>query len=183
LKISDVKYLILRLLEKVVTVFGVNIYGKFINTIKAKLRSKSSNRTFDFHTKPCQASWQLRRYLDNEKYLQNTQQRIVKNFNQLSLALSQLGFRLLVESVDENVVPQACVIYDDQGGLVDYLRSKGIGAWRWPDEEIPNEVVQNTDKYPNTIYFDEKLVLLPIHQSLGDKQINYIIQVLSKWQL
>jgi len=180
---SDLKYLILRLLEKIVTRLDVNIYGQFINNIKTKLRSNNSNDTYDFNVKPCQVSWQLKKYLGNKEYLQNTQQRIVKNFNQLSQELNRLGFRLLVESVEDSVVPQACIIYDDKGGLVDYLRSKGIGSWRWPDEEIPKEVVQNSDMYPYAVFFDEKLVLIPIHQSLGDKQINYIIQVLSKWQL
>jgi dTDP-4-amino-4,6-dideoxygalactose transaminase len=180
---SDFKYLILRLFEKLVTRFGINIYGQSINNIKTKLRGKSGNETYDFNTKPCQASWQLKKYLGNEKYLQDVQQIIVNNFNQLSQALQNLGFRLLVESVEQNVVPQACVVYDDKGGLVDYLRSKGVGAWRWPDEEMPKEITQNSELYPNSVFFDENLVLIPIHQSLGDKQINYIIQVLSRWQL
>jgi dTDP-4-amino-4,6-dideoxygalactose transaminase len=181
--ISDARYLMLRLFEKLVTVLSINIYGKFINNIKIKLRSKTTNEIYNLNVEACQASWQLRKYLGNEKYLQNTQQIIVNNFNQLSRALNRLGFRLFVESVEGNVAPQACVVYDDKGGLVDYLRSKGIGAWRWPDEEMPEEVTQNSDQYPNAIFFDEKLVLIPIHQSLGDKQINYIIQVLSRWQL
>ena len=152
------KYLILRFLEKIVTAFGINIYGQSINNIKTKLRSKNSNDTYDFNVKPCQASWQSKKYLGNEEYLQDVQQIIVNNFNQLSQALQNLGFRLLVESVEQNIVPQACVVYDDKGGLVDYLRSKGIGAWRWPDEEMPEEVAQNSDMYPNAVFFDEKLV-------------------------
>ena len=180
---SDVKYLILRLFEKLVTRLGINIYGQLINNIKAKLRSKNDNENYDFNVESCQASWQLKKYLSNEKYLQDAQQIIVNNFNQLSQALQSLGFRLLIESVEQGVVPQACVVYDDKGGLVDYLRSKGIGAWRWPDEEMPQEVAQNSEYYPNAVFFDEKLVLIPIHQSLDSRQINYIIQVLSRWQL
>ena len=181
--ISDVKYLILRLFEKLATALSINIYGKFINNIKIKLRSKTTNEIYNLNVEACQVSWQLRKYLSNEEYLQDAQQIIVNNFNQLNQALRSLGFRLLVESVEESIAPQACVVYDDKGGLVDYLRSKGIGAWRWPDEEMPEEVAQNSDQYLNAVFFDEKLVLIPIHQSLGDKQINYIIQVLSRWQL
>jgi hypothetical protein len=179
--ISDVKYLILRLFEKIATGLGVNIYGQLMNDIKTKLRSKSSNEACNLDVKSCQASWQLRKYLSNEKYLQDSGKAIVSNFNQLSLALQKLGFRLLVDSVDKGVIPQACVVYDDKGGLVDYLRLKGVGAWRWPDEEMPDEVIQHADVYPNAIFFDKKLVLIPIHQSLGVKQIDYIIQVLSRW--
>jgi len=53
---------------------------------------------------------------------------------------------LFVESVENDVVPQACVIYDDKGGLAYYLRSKGIGAWRWPNKEMPEEVTQHSDQ-------------------------------------
>jgi dTDP-4-amino-4,6-dideoxygalactose transaminase len=180
---GDFKYLILRFLEKIATELGVNIYGQFVNNIKTKLSSKTNNEIDDFNAKACHASWQLKKYLGNEEYLQDVQQIIVNNFNQLSQALQILGFRLLVESVEQNVVPQACVVYDDKGELVDYLRSKGIGAWRWPDEEMPEEVAQNSDQYPNAVFFDENLVLIPIHQSLGSRKINYIIQVLSRWQL
>jgi len=180
---TDIKYLILRLFEKLVTRLGINIYGQLINNIKAKLRSKSDNENYDVNVEPCQASWQLKKYLSNEKYLQDAQQAIINNFNQLNKALQNFGFRLLIESVEQGVVPQACVVYDDRGELVDYLRSKGIGAWRWPDEEMPKEVAQNYEYYPNSVFFDEKLVLIPIHQSLDSRQINYIIQVLSRWQL
>ena len=179
--ISDVKYLILRLFEKIATGLGVNIYGQLMNDIKTKLRSKASNEACNLDVESCQVSWQLRKYLSNEKYLQDSRKSIVSNFNQLSLALQKLGFRLLVDSVDKGVIPQACVVYDDKGGLVDYLRLKGVGAWRWPDEEMPDEVIQHADVYPNAIFFDKKLVLIPIHQSLGVKQIDYIIQVLSRW--
>jgi dTDP-4-amino-4,6-dideoxygalactose transaminase len=181
--ISDLRYLILRILERIVTSLGINIYGQFINNIKTKLRINNINENTKFNIRPCQASWQLSKYLGNDKYLQNSQKIIVNNFNHLSQALQNLGFRLLVESIEKNVVPQACIVYDDTGGLVDYLRSNGVGAWRWPDEEILEEVSQNPAQYPNAVFFDESLVLIPIHQSLGDKQINYIIQVLSKWQL
>ena len=147
------------------------------------MRSKTTNGTYDLNIEACQASWQLRKYLGNEKYLQNTQHIIVNNFNQLSQALHHLGFRVFVESIESDVVPQACAIYDDKGGLAYYLRSKGIGAWRWPDEEMPEEVTQHSDQYPNAIFFDERLVLIPIHQSLGAKQINYIVKILSRWQV
>jgi len=183
---SDLRYLLQRFLEKIVTSLGVNIYDKYINNIKSKLRSKDSDEIYDFNTRSCQASWQLKKYLSNGKHLQDAQRTIVNNFNHLSQALKSMGFRLLVESVESverNVVPQACIVYDDKGGLVDYLRSKGIGAWRWPDEEMSEEVAQNSEHYPNAVFFDEKLVLIPIHQSLGSRQINYIIQVLSRWQL
>ena len=180
---GDIRYLILRLFEKLVTRLGVNIYGQLINSIKTKLRSKNNNENPDFNVESCQASWQLKKYLGNERYLQDAQQVIINNFNQLSQALKSLGFRLLIESVEQGIVPQACVVCDDKGGLVDYLRSKGVGAWSWPGKEMPKEVAQNYSRYPNAIFYNKKMVLIPIHQTLNSKKINYIIQILSRWQL
>ena len=181
---SDAKYLILRFFEKVVTGLGVNIYSQFINNIKTKFRSKMNIEIYNHNNiKALKTSWQLSKYLGNEEYLKSSQQKIIQNFNLLSQALQQIGFRLFAESVEDNVVPQVCIIYDDSGGLIEYLRSKGIGAWRWPDVEMPDEVTHNPSQYPNTVFFDKKLVLLPIHQSIGDKQINYMIRVLSSRQL
>jgi dTDP-4-amino-4,6-dideoxygalactose transaminase len=179
--INDVKYLILRFLEKVVMEFGVNIYSRFINNIKTKLRSKETHEIYDFNAKTCQASWQLRKYLGNEKYLQDTQQIIVNNFNQLSQALQDLGFRLLVESVEDNIIPQACIVYDDKGGLVDYLRSKGVGVWNWPDKDMPYNVCNNPKHYPCSVYMNTKLVLFPIHQRIEERHIQYMISTLRQW--
>jgi len=181
--VGDFKYLTLRFLERLATLLGANTYGKFINSIKVILRNKVTYDDHEYGLEACQESWQLKKYLDSEKYLQSTRHKITNNFNQLSRALQSFGFRLFAESVEDNVVPQVCIIYDDNGNLVEHLRSKGIGAWRWPDLEMPDEVTHNSSQYPNTIFFDKNLALIPIHQSLGVKQMNYIIKVLSRWQL
>ena len=51
--IGNIRYLALRLFEKLATRIGINIYSKLINNIRTKLRSKNSNATYDFHTNPC----------------------------------------------------------------------------------------------------------------------------------
>ena len=181
--LSDIKYLILRLLERMVTGLGVNIYGRFINNIKNKLRSKISAKECERNIEACQPSWQLKKYLSNEEYLLYIQHKVVGNFNQLSQALQGIGFDLLVESVEDGTIPQACVVYDNRGGLVDYLRSSGIGAWQWPGDETPKEVAKGFKHYPNALFLDKRLVLLPVHQSIGKRQINYMIKVLSGWKL
>jgi dTDP-4-amino-4,6-dideoxygalactose transaminase len=183
--VGEIQYLAARMAEKIAVIVGINIYGKLINSVKNKVRNRVIDNGVNFNSGTCQASWQLRRYLSNDKYLERSQYAIVSHFNQLNYAFSQLGFRLFVESVKEGVTPQACVVYDDKGGLVEYLRLSGIGAWKWPGEEMPKEVSQSQhcDQYPNTIFFNENLVLIPVHQSLRNKQIDYIIQVFSKWKL
>ena len=178
---DDVKNIVFRLIEKVLTTLRLNIYVNTITRLKNNLRLSSTSDKVNIVVNPCSPSWSLKKYLRNELYLQKTRQIITQNFTRLCDALSAMGFRLAFDDINYNV-PQACVIYDDQGGLVEHLRAQGIGAWCWPAEEMPEAVASQVDKYPNANYYNKTLVLLPIHQSVSNHQIDYMIQVLSKWQ-
>ena len=182
-KINDTKYLISRLLEKILTEMGVNIYSQFLSKIRNKLPSNNNGNSIARIPSSIRPSWQLNSYLSNNKYLYSIDHIINKNYKQLSQGLLQLGFRLLFDSVKKGIVPQACIVKDQYGGLVEYLRSNGVGAYRWPDDELPREVINNPDLFSNTISLNNKLVLIPIHQSLNSKKINKIIQVLRIWKV
>jgi dTDP-4-amino-4,6-dideoxygalactose transaminase len=78
-------------------------------------------------------------------------------------------------------VPQAIVIYDETSRLADYLRSNGIGAWCWPNKEMPKEIFEHVDQYPNTIHFNKSLVALPVHQGIDKKHIDYMVETLNKF--
>ena len=67
--VNDSKYLIFRLLEKIFTSLGINIYGQIINNIKINLRNNTATRIFNFDAHPFNPSWQLKRYLTNKKYM------------------------------------------------------------------------------------------------------------------
>ena len=182
-KICDLKYLLTRLLEKIITGLGINIYGQLINQAKSKFSMLLASKTINCIPKPCQPSWQLNSYLNNDEYLKSIEQKVSKNFKQLSQALLRLEFSLLFDSLKKGIVPQACIVNDENGGLVEYLRSKGVGACRWPGDELPKVVINNSDLYSNTISINNNLVLIPIHQSLNSKKINKIIQVLRIWKV
>jgi len=178
--LHDLVYLFKRLLEKFVTIININIYS---DRITSQRQSISSGVKEVLNKHACKPSWQLKKYLCNASYLQTAQQRILNNFSQLSTRMEALGFDLFHKTAHPGDVPQALAAYDHQGGLVDYLRAQGIGAWRWPAEEMPDAVASQVDKYPNANYYNKTLVLLPIHQSVSNRQINYMIQVLSQWRL
>lgn len=180
---SDIKYLFFRFLEKILTTLGLNIYSKLINNLKMSYRENKDYENNVFNIKASQPSIMLKKYLSNDKYLKDTRNKIINNFNQLIQALQSFGFKVHIESIIGSNVPQACIVYDFDGGLVDYLRSNGIGAWQWPNDEMPDEILQKKNLYPNSIFFDKKIVLIPIHQSLSSRQIKYMIKILSKWMI
>ena len=179
--VGDVKNMLTRLAEKTLTTFGFNIYAGTFTRVKNYIRRTGANGAINTEADPCQPSWTLKKYLGNKSYLQETRQRVTQNFTHLSGALTAVGFKLAFTDLG-NSVPQACIIYDDKGGLAEHLRVQGIGAWRWPAEEMPEVVATQAEKYPNANHYNKTLVLLPIHQSVSARQINHMIQVLSKWQ-
>ena len=52
-----------------------------------------------------------------------------------------------------DIFPQALVIFDQGDGLVEYLRDNGVGAWRWPGDELPLEVKEDPDVFKNSNFF------------------------------
>lgn len=175
--IKNTRYLLLRFIEKYVAIFGFNIYGRMIykpNLISYKYEFSCNLNSY----KP---SWQLNKYLKNCKYLDEIKFRVSRNFSNLSVKLESMGYELLVRSAPIGIIPQAIVIIDNKGGLKSFLRANGVGAWCWPDNDIPVEVSDNVDVYPISNLMNNKLVLLPIHQGIEEKHIQYMINILRQW--
>jgi len=174
---NDIRYLMVRFVEKIAIRLGFNIYNATITKKKNNIRNINKSKVLEKRFAACKPSWQLSRYLKNEKYLTTTKLRINRNFNKLSKSIKKLGFRLVVEAVSDNI-PQALVFYDEKGGLVDYLRDNGVGAWNWPGVDLPKSVHSNIKKYPNSIHMSKQLVFLPIHQDITKRDIEYMVKIL-----
>jgi len=157
----------------------INIYARWINSSRKRYLS---NNHYILNITPCQPSWQLSRYLSSPEYLNYIKTQVDKNFKQLSKNLRTLGFEPLFDAPKDGEVPQALVLRDTTGKMVEYLRAHGVGAWCWPAEEAPHSLLNNPQQYPNAYYHNQTLVLLPIHQNIGKRQIDYMTQVLSNWQ-
>ena len=104
------------------------------------------------------------------------------NYNELSKIFISKGFSTLFDSLDVDIVPQVLPIIVHQSGMVDFLRNHGVGAYNWPGEELPEEVLSLSKIYTNSINFNKKVVCLPIHQSINTKDIDRIEFILSQWK-
>ena len=173
--INDTKYLLLRFIEKYVAIFGLNIYGG--GFYKPSLNSYEVGCDL----KSYKPSWQLHRYLNNDKYLDEIKHRIDRNFSSIVIKIESMGYTLFVKYLPIGTIPQAIVIIDNEGGLKNFLRANGVGAWSWPDGDIPAGVSGNVDMYPISNFMNSKLVLLPIHQNIKEEHIQYMLDKLSQW--
>ena len=170
-------YLTKRLVEFLAISMQFNIYSQRITYLRA---SKTQSLFFD--VKSCMPSWNLLKYIGNKQYLSRSKEITLSNFKELSNVLNQLQFKILKYDLNKDEIPQALVLFNPGGNFLSYLRANGIGAWSWPAEEMPLEVLQDRKNYPNANYFNQSLVLVPIHQSVSKRKIDYIKQVFSRWK-
>lgn len=180
--LSAGKYLLKRLIWKITINFGFNIYRPFLTRLKDNFRRISKDSRCGVNIETCQPSQQLKYYLKSDRYMNRARTRIRANFSRLSIEVKKIGFELAIDSLSVGAFPQALAIYNSNDGLMDYLRINGVGAWCWPGNELPLEVSSNPKIYLNSVYFNKKIILLPIHQDISHKQCDYMIKVLLKWQ-
>ena len=174
-KHPSVYYFFIRILERVLFMFGLNIYSKTITSTKNRLRSIIRNtEKYSHKPKPIRPSKILNNYLTDLNKLRQISKISLENFTKTSTSLKKEIF----SQFSRNSYPQALLIYDNSNEIINYLRSKSIGASKWPDYELPYEVVRNQKFYPNTMFYSSSLTHIPIHFSLSRRQLSYLKKVL-----
>lgn len=102
-----------------------------------------------------------------------------RNYQQLLGWTEHLvGARPLFARLPDGVCPYAFPLLVNQSSsdLVATLRSQGIPASQWPD--LPPEVLGSQREHKISIHTFERLLLLPVHQSLTSSQIDRVGQQL-----
>jgi len=122
--------------------------------------------------------------LSNQEKILKIKKKRQNNFNYLVDTIEnikQSKFNIVFNSLSKNEIPQSFPILDKNEKLVEYLRSKGISSYKWPDKELPAEVIENPMKFKNANYFNKKIACLPLHQSISKKQLNYIYKIINSY--
>jgi len=178
-KISTLIYFISRNLEKIICSVNINIYSQFVTYLRS-IRSHSDKTNLD-HLAQCKPSKLLVNILSDNIYMSSSEKRIRQNLLYLISNIDNKKINIFLKDSSLDSVPQALILRDNSGLLCGYLRKNGIGAWKWPDNEIPEEVSSNLKKFPIANRLNNELVLVPIHQDLGMKQMSFIIEKLTIW--
>jgi len=179
-KLGNLIYLLFRTIEKIFVLCRFNIYSNVFTNIKNIIFTKEFSIK-DVDLDPGIPSYQLKSYLSNQKYLLTLSQKIRENFNILSNEIHKLGFELPFKKLNDSSVPQVFVIYNNSNEFLEYLRNKGIGASQWPSDDMPDEVLKSPSLYENALKMNNKLLLLPIHQDIGKKHIDYMVKIIKQW--
>ena len=174
---DSIFYILIRIIEFIVSSFGLfNIYSKKITNIK------NSSTNHEKIYKPIKPSFMINAYTNSKKYEGKISQKILENYNNINKKMESLGFKPFFKDMSKNCVPQYAIFLDQSGELFDYLRENRIGVSRWPAHEIPKEVVNSKASFPNSNYFNNNLILLPIHQSIQNKHQKRILDTIASWQ-
>jgi hypothetical protein len=162
-----------------------NIYSKFFCKLKKILRDISCvnfyRKNINRKTIYKDPSILLLTNLADEGNLKNISSRIINNYLSVINEASSLGLQPFMKKFPDGCVPQWAILDDPTGEMVFWLRKNGVGACKWPWREIPSEVAANPLKYPISNQLNRRLVLLPVHQSIGPRQIKYISSVLKSY--
>jgi hypothetical protein len=116
--------------------------------------------------------------LSSEGYLKKISEQVVMNYVKLIKGSSELGQRPVIPQLPIGCVPQWAVFDDPSGRLVPWLRKHGVGACHWPWHELPTAVTRQPEAYPISIDLNQRLALLPVHQSIGYKQIAHMLHLI-----
>lgn len=178
------RYLATRAAEGLVALLGwPNIYSNAMDDLKARARGTDANAhlpVMQEEPRRQRASRLLAHYLANEPYLRQVGSRVAENYTQLVEGASALGLRPHVAVLPKGCVPQWAAFDDPSGQVVSWMRDHGIGACRWPWNELPPEVAESPSAYPESNKLNQRLALLPVHQSVGRRQMSRMLRILGQ---
>lgn len=80
----------------------------------------------------------------------------------------------LFKSLPDEIVPYMfpIIVKNNQYKIKEELKNFGIPASSWPD--LPPEIFNSIESHKEAIWLNQHLLLLPIHQSIKGKEIDYI---------
>jgi hypothetical protein len=179
-------YLASRVAESMAVAVGwPNIYSQTVDELKTRIgwgrgahgRAQGAD---DLEPRQQGPSKLLASYLSNENYLGRVSGSTAANYAQLVEGALALGLQPYIPQLPSGCVPQWAPFYDPSGRIVPWLRKHGVGACRWPWHELPFEVASLPLSYPRSNELSFKLALMPVHQSIGPRQMARMLLLLGQ---
>ena len=186
LKLNLIKYVFIRFIEFIITkVVSFNIYSwqfKKIKFILRSLKKKKKEKLNNNKLKIYKFSY-LEYFLKSKSYLIKIKNKTKKNYFFISKQIQHLPCKSFFKVLPDKVFPQWLVLYDDTEKMVEYLNKFGVGAARWPENDLPLSIVNNKDTFKVANKYNSKFALIPIHYALNEKEINYIVKLIKNFYI
>jgi len=178
-------YLASRAVEAFINSVGwPNIYSPASDVLKKQLRGRMRTHELklglDFLPRRQLPSKLLEKYLSNENYLRRVRDRTAENYVLLVKGTLALGLQPFIQQLPFGCVPQWMPLLDLSGQIVPWLRKHGVGACRWPWHELPADVISFQARYPISNDLNSRLALIPVHQTIGLREVSQMLYLLEK---
>lgn len=186
---GEYKFMFLRVIERMVVQAGwPNIYAPIITRIKQSFTTSANTHVDSDPGDPeaCKRippSYLLNCYLMDTDTLDAISATRVGNYQKLVKILTALDITTVIPNIDAGEIPQILPVSDPSGRLLDFLRDRGVGAYQWPGDELPNEVKDCPDLFPVATSINHASVCMPIHQDIDQKHMDYLSAVMEKWSM
>lgn len=184
IRFNEIKLLVKNYIELILIRLPLlNMYSNFTYKVRSILHNKKKLSSTSLKISTI-IGFILFSILSNQEKILKIKKKRQNNFNYLVDTIEnikQSKFNIVFNSLSKNEIPQSFPILDKNEKLVEYLRSKGISSYKWPDKELPAEVIENPMKFKNANYFNKKIACLPLHQSISKKQLNYIYKIINSY--
>lgn len=180
--VRSLSFVAQRLAERAVCAVGwPNIYSGWVGVAHRSRQRNSCDSEPSARAPAFARSWVLDRHLRDAVALSRIAARRRENYRRLAEVLPRS--LPLLGGLGEYDVPQVFPVLDATGGMAEYLRRHGVGANRWPGDELPAEVAQSPMQYPNANRFNREICCLPINQSIESRHIERMATLVERYGL
>tara|TARA_B100001989_G_scaffold37351_1_gene22420 strand:+ start:30921 stop:32081 length:1161 start_codon:yes stop_codon:yes gene_type:complete len=179
--INDLPFLVSKIAEYIISKLGIfNLYSDLITKTKDRIYKHlgNVNKQESNKIKSTRPSFLLNRFLTNQSYEEEVKKKVIKNFDYLMQKINPFFLKPLLINRNEGTVPQYAIFFDSNATIFRNLRRNRIGASRWPANELPDFVRNNKETFPNSNFFNENLVMIPIHKDITKKHLDSIIDII-----
>ncbi|MDO8291948.1 MAG: DegT/DnrJ/EryC1/StrS family aminotransferase [Gallionella sp.] len=176
----DVRREVIRILERVLGHVGIINPYPFLDFVRraSTVASAEPGKLYD----EIRPSRSLMRWLDSAGALHEVARARRENFLFLQKALCPSGLNSFFSVLGEHDVPQVFPLKTPHAGsLVKFLRSRGVGAVRWPGNELPSEVLASPETFPVANKMNDLIACLPLHQDLGRRELEKMAALVNMW--
>jgi dTDP-4-amino-4,6-dideoxygalactose transaminase len=167
------KWLVWRMTQRAILSMGLSWHryrGITINHLQ-----NDYSEPMDGQMEKCQNRYSLKLLGVQEKYLGDVVEKRRANYTRLMQAIEGIeGFRPLFSSLADNVCPSVCpmIVSSERDTVLRQLNRLGITAKNWPG--LPPELSERRDRHEAAIWLQNHILLLPLHQDLSHKQVEYM---------
>ncbi|MGA1823461.1 MAG: DegT/DnrJ/EryC1/StrS family aminotransferase [bacterium] len=167
------KWLVRRLTQRMMLTMGIS-WHHFRKTVSCNLHNNHANQ-LSGSTGTFPDTYTLKLLAVMEKGFNLVIEKRRANYMRLLRAVEGIKkvrplFSLFPDYVCPYVFP--VIVSDGRDTALRRLNHFGIPATSWPD--LPPEVLQKCDEHKTAIWLQEHIILLPVHQDLSYKQVEYM---------